>query len=155
VVIRGAHGQAIVGTESRVFVLKPGFMAGAAFGSEVTTWGYRNVLGVQVHKGMMSGAVVIQGPGQSGTKTSYWGQKGEDPAKAPNAIPVVAEWKTVQERVVVLRALIDAAHRAESQPARAGGASTADELRKLADLRAQGVLSDQEFELAKKQLLGG
>jgi hypothetical protein len=46
-------------------------MAGATFGSEMTPWDYRNLVGVQLHTGMMSGAVVLQAPGQWGTKTSY------------------------------------------------------------------------------------
>ena len=33
--------------------------------------------------------------------------------------------------------------------------STADELKKLADLRGQGVLSDDEFTDAKRKLLNG
>jgi len=35
----------------------------------------------------------------------------------------------------------------------AGTSSTADELAKLADLRAKGVINDQEFEQAKAKLL--
>ncbi len=49
---------------------------------------YRNLVGVQLHAGMMSGSVVLQAPGQSGSKTSYWKQGDDDPFKAPNAIPV-------------------------------------------------------------------
>ena len=33
VIIHGAHGQAMIGTDSRVFVCKPGFMARATFGT--------------------------------------------------------------------------------------------------------------------------
>jgi hypothetical protein len=156
VIIRGAHGQAMIGTNTRVFVCKPGFMAGASFGAEVTSWGYQNLLGVQAHKGIMSGSVVLQGPGQSGQKTSYWASGKDDPAKAPNAIPVAGDWKQVHEGVAVLRQLIDAAHQA---PADGGGAvassSTADELRKLADLRSEGILSDEEFQAAKARLIEG
>lgn len=36
----------------------------------------------------------------------------------------------------------------------AGSGSTADELAKLADLKNQGVISDQEFEAQKAKLLG-
>jgi hypothetical protein len=39
------------------------------------------------------------------------------------------------------------------ETAASGGASTADELSKLADLRAKGVLSDAEFEAQKARLL--
>jgi Short C-terminal domain len=153
VIIRGAHGQAIVGTASRVFVLKPGFMAGASFGSEVTSWSYRSLVGIQVHKGMVSGAVVIQAPGQSGVNTSYWGNAKDDPTKAPNAIPVVGDWDRVQAAVVRLRTLIDAAHTPEARPA-AVTASMADEFAKLAELKASGILSDEEFAAAKQRLLG-
>lgn len=71
-IITGPSAQAIVGTDRRVFVYKKGFMAGASFGAELTSWDYRNLVGVQLHTGMMSGAVVLQAPGQSGTRTNVW-----------------------------------------------------------------------------------
>ena len=154
VIIRGAHGQAMVGTKGRVFVCKPGFMAGASFGAEVTSWSYQNLLGVQAHKGMLSGAVVLQGPGQTGTKTSYWGQGKSDPKQAPNAIPIAGDWPKVQAGVARLRQLIDDAHR-PAPAVQAASSSTADEIRKLADLRSEGVLTDEEFEAAKSRLLTG
>jgi hypothetical protein len=70
-IIRGAHGQAMIGTDSRVFVIKPGFMAGAAFRVEATSWSYANLVGVQVHKGLMSGSVLLQAAGQTAKNTSY------------------------------------------------------------------------------------
>jgi hypothetical protein len=153
VVIRGAHGQAIVGTGTRVFVLKPGFMAGASFGAEVTSWSYRTLAGIQVHKGMMSGAVVIQAPGQTGVNTSYWGNSKDDPTKAPNAIPVAGDWDSVQDGVARLRALIDAAHAPEPNKANTNGASMAAELASLVELRTAGHLSEEEFSAAKQRLL--
>lgn len=154
VIVPGANGQAIVGCETRAFVCKPGFMAGATLGAEVTSWSYRNLLGVQVHKGMVSGSVVLQGPGQTGTKTSYWRQGDGDPYKAPNAIPVNGEWKRVQAAAAELRQLIDAAQHAA--PAAAPAASfVADEIRKLADLHAEGALSAEEFAALKSKVLSG
>jgi hypothetical protein len=41
-----------------------------------------------------------------------------------------------------------------AQPAVNQSAMVADELRKLADLRNEGILSDQEFEIQKAKLLG-
>jgi hypothetical protein len=157
VIIRGAHGQAMIGTDTRVFVCKPGFMAGASFGVETTSWSYQNLVGVQTHKGIMSGAVALQGPGQTGQKTSYWATGKDDPAKAPNAIPVAGGWTEVNKGVAILRQLIDQAHRAPA-PAAAGAdtaaSSTADELRKLAELRNEGILSEEEFQAQKERLLG-
>jgi len=153
VIIRGAQGQAIVATDTRAFVCKPGFMAGATFGAEVASWSYQNITGVQVHKGMLTGSVVIQAPGQSGKKTSYWGQKNDDPYKAPNAIPVASDWSDVKAGVARLRQLIDVVHTPASSPAGQAAPSTADELRKLAELRSDGILSEEEFQTAKAQLL--
>jgi hypothetical protein len=156
VIIRGARGQAMIGTDSRVFVCKPGFMAGASFGAEVTSWSYRNLLGVQRHKGLMTGAVLLQGPGQTGKKTSYWAnKKNDDPWKAPNAIPIAGDWSQVDAGVARLRQLIDQAHApsATERDVAPAPSSTADELRKLAELHSQGVLTDEEFQSAKTRVL--
>ena len=153
-IVHGAHGQAIVGTRSRLFVLKPGFMAGASFGAEVTSWNYAAIAGIQVHKGLMSGAVVVQGPGQKGVKTSYWSQDKDSPAKAPNAIPVAGDWDQVHASVARLRELLNAAHSPSTEVAPPSPISVADELSKLAELRASGALTDDEFAAAKHRLLG-
>jgi hypothetical protein len=48
----------------------------------------------------------------------------------------------------------DAAAKAYIQQAAGTAPSTADELQRLADLKAQGVISDAEFETAKAKALG-
>ena len=56
-----------------------------------------------------------------------------------------------------LRAAIEAAiaeHHGRGPAAQAPAASTADELAKLATLRDQGVISDDEFQRQKQRLLG-
>jgi hypothetical protein len=162
VVITGASKQAIVGTDRRVFVYKKGFMAGATFGSELTSFDYRNLGGVQLHRGMMSGAVVLQGPGLSGASTNYWKNSDSDPFKAPNAIPLVRPFEPAEAGVAELRRLIADAHSgAHDQPVQspppqpaAAPASVADELQKLAALRDAGHLSAEEFQRLKDRLLG-
>lgn len=156
VIIRGPSAQAIVGTDRRAFVYKKGFMAGASFGSEMTNWMYKNLVGVQLHTGMMSGAVVLQGPGQSGTSTSYWKGGNDDPYKAPNAIPVVRPYEVVEAGVARLRELIyldhQSAHAPVVQPV--PPASVADEIRKLAEMRRDGLITDEEFADFKSHLMG-
>jgi Domain of unknown function (DUF4429) len=68
VIISGPSNQTVIGTDRRVFIYKKGFMAGAAFGFEMTSWDYRNLNGVQLHTGMMSGAVVIQAQANPGRR---------------------------------------------------------------------------------------
>ena len=160
VVIAGPSNQAVIGTDRRVFACKKGFMAGATFGAEMTSWDYRNLVGVQLHTGMMSGAVVLQAPGQTGTKTSAWGQGDGDPYKAPNAIPLKRPYDDAKAGVAALRKLVEAAHRAHLPSAPPAvpdhvANSLVDELQKLADLHQAGVLSEDEFTMAKARLLAG
>jgi Short C-terminal domain len=156
-VIHGASNQAIIATDRRALVFKKGFMAGASFGSELSSWAYRNLVGVQIHTGMMSGAVVLQGPGQTGARTSYWKGDDSDPHKAPNAIPLTRPFDAAKKRVAELGRIIDDGHRTERVAGPATSTtpqeSVADELRKLADLRAEGVLSEAEFSALKAKLL--
>jgi hypothetical protein len=49
----------------------------------------------------------------------------------------------------------DAAARAYIQQAAGTSGSPADEIQRLADLKAQGVISDAEFEAGKAKVLGG
>jgi hypothetical protein len=153
VIITGPSNQAIIGTECRAFVYKKGFMAGASFGSELTSFDYKNLVGVQLHKGMSSGAVILQGPGMSGQSTNTWKNTDNSPYKSPNAIPIMTgkpKINVTEAGVVKLRQLIaDAQRPATTQPA----LSIADELRKSADLRVAGVLSDDEFAAMKSALL--
>ncbi len=157
VVITGPSSQAIIGTDRRAFIYKKGWMAGASFGSELTNWDYRNLVGVQIHTGMMSGAVILQAPGQTGAKTSMWGNKDDDPYKTPNAIPIVRPYEPAQAGVARLRELMTAAqHPTEPAPVASHDKPTvsiADELMKLAGLRDSGVLSEDEFKVLKQALI--
>ena len=149
VVIGGSSGQVMAGTDSRVFVLKPGFVAGASFGVETTSWSYRQVTGIQVHQGMKTGAVIIQAPGQSGVSASYWKESDSDPFKAPNAIPVGGDWTAIRRGVAVLQDLIDhaqgAVHPPLTSPAPNSTPSMAAEIKELAELHAAGALTEEEF----------
>jgi hypothetical protein len=157
VVIVGASGQVIVGTQTRAFVIKPGFLAGATFGAEITSWSYTHIAGVQVHKGMMTGSVVIQGPGQTGQAGGYWRQGDSDPHKAQNAIPIARGWDTVNAGVARLRHLIAEAHAPSLAPASSAGEGTiriADELAKLRRCATPACCRTTSSNSPKGRLLG-
>jgi len=158
VVILGPSNQAVIGTDRRAFIFKKGHIAGASFGAELTSWDYRNLVGVQLHTGMMTGAVILQGPGQSGTKTNTWGNKDDDPYKAPNAIPLNRPFDKAQAGVAALRQRIADAHNPshplpQSTPSIAPNL-IADELMKLSQLRDSGVLTEDEFAQQKEVVPG-
>lgn len=149
VVVLGVSNQATIGMESRVFV---------------TSFSYLHISGVQLHKGMISGAVVLQGSGlTSGTNTNYWKNGDDDPYKAPNAIPIVRGLPMIEERVARLRHLVHQAQTKQQSPTTrqqsaaesiATGGSIADEMRKLAELRREGLISEEEFKEMSASVLG-
>jgi hypothetical protein len=153
VIITGASNQAIIGTECRAFVYKKGFMAGASFGSELTSFDYKNLMGVQLHKGMVNGTVILQGAGMSGQSTNTWLDTDNSPYKSPNAIPIAGELNITEAGVAKLRQLIADAQRPVAVVVTQPAVSVADELKKLADLRVAGILSDDEFAVMKSALL--
>ena len=153
VIITGNSDQALIGTDRRAFIFKKGFMAGATFGSAFTSWDYLNLVGVQIHTGMVNGAVVLQVPGKPGIGTSK-SRTDDDPYQATNAIPLARPFNLAELGVVRLRQLITAAHNAATVARSTNSlGSLADELRKFVDLRDAGALTDSEFQQVKARLL--
>ncbi len=68
-------------------------------------------------------------------------------------IYLIARGGSMAERSIEAAREQDAAMQAYIKEAAAGSASSADELKKLAELRSSGVISDQEFEAQKAKLL--
>jgi len=66
---------------------------------------------------------------------------------------LIARGHKMSEHAMEAAAAQDAAARKYIQQTTAGSSSTADELAKLGDLKAQGVISDAEFESLKAKAL--
>lgn len=88
-------------------------------------------------------------PGGNENRSTF-GKRTVDAAKDENSVVV---GKSHVEEFDVLRAAIEAALAGQTAPQSTGGGSMADELKKLADLRTAGVLSDAEFDTQKAHLL--
>lgn len=166
----GASGQALIALADRVLIVKAGFMSGHAFGGQVIAFPYREITGIEIQTHMTTAVLQIQTASFSGTRPGgYWSNdKSTDPFKLPNCLPlsskkVVGAW---QGHLATLRQAIANGgfpnpavpqERAPSAPAAPSPPSTgglAAELQQLAELRASGALSDDEFAQAKSKLLG-
>lgn len=163
VAIRGTGSAAIVGTDRRAFIFKRGFTAGATFGHKLASFAYENIVGIEVHTGALTGAVVIHVPGAASVSTSYWQNSKSDPHKAYNAIPIARPYGPAQDGAAQLRAAISefaSGKRASSshatspeKPAIPGASDPLEALRKLGELRDAGILTAEEFEAKKADLL--
>jgi len=163
--LEGTHHQTLVALADRVVILKPGFAANATGGCRVTTIHYREMTGIQVNTGRLMGVLQVTSPSYPAVRADYWTaankatKAGVDSASvAPNCIPIAKRQVEMWEpRLQELRSLISRAHapRSDGSPTTAAQApSAADRLKQLAELRDAGIVTDEEFEAKKTQLLG-
>ena len=156
VILRGTYDSALIATDRRVFVFKKGMMAGAMGGKKFTSYDYRHLTGCSLETGIMSGTFSLQGPGISSEDLSYWSGGKGDPSKAPHALAMNSPHHDQAKRgTAELRHLIADHQATAAQPAAAAPTAIdpADQLRKLAELRDAGILTAEEFEAKKSELL--
>jgi hypothetical protein len=150
---QGDYDQTLVLTDRHVFVLKTGFMAGQSFGGKATSFDYGQIAAVEVRVSMMSGIFEIRAAGLSVTDISRYGSGKDSARQAPNAIPITKNRADIfQEAARRIRERTDAVRSAPSaivapQPDIPG------QLKQLAELRDAGVLTSEEFDSKKAELL--
>lgn len=155
--IVGNSDQAIVALGERLLVLKSGLMDSATFGSRVTSFRYRDIASITVNKKWLSGVISVEASGhKAGKPTGVRDQGKDDPYILPNCIvfvaPRIKEYEPYLER---LRAKIEEAKATQQRAAATPPAGAfIGELQRLAALRGAGQLSEDDFQQAKRQLLG-
>jgi hypothetical protein len=154
---RRARRAAIIATDRRLFVFKTGAAAGATFGSKFASFDYRNVSGVSLHTGAMTGSAVIDVAGAAPVGSSYWGKRNNDPWKAQNAIPIVRPYDRAKEQVAAIRLLITDWHDRVG-PSRGtlvenDAPDVVGQIKRLGELRETGLITLEEFEAKKTDLL--
>jgi len=155
VVIAGAFNQFVVGTNRRVVVIKKGLMAGATFGGKLASWEHRTITGVQLDTHIATGVLIIRAAGEEPVNASYWAEGKGSPSHAPNAITFSKRpSQAVQDGVAKLRQLIAQAHQPVAAPESAAIADPLEQLKQLGALRDSGILTTEEFESKKAELLG-
>lgn len=155
-IVRGTFKSAAICTDRRVFVSKQGFMGGALFGKKLTSYDYRNLTGVHLETGVISGVFALEGPGITSQDLSYWSQGKGDPGKAPHALALVREdFDQAKAGVALLRQLIADAQQPAYAPVPSAPTppDVPDQIRKLGELRDAGLLTTAEFESKKAELL--
>lgn len=166
--LKGTFKEGLICTDSRVIILKGGYMTGQIFGTTAFQVPYTNVAGAQVTFHLISGYFEVSTGGMPNTSKSYWSQdKATAAAKAPNCVslvsgPIADKFRQAcgyilhrSAEVRVAAAPVVAPPRPTAVP-REAPATANDQvlqsLERLAQLKANGVLTEEEF-LAKKQEL--
>lgn len=153
----GMKGQTLVVTDRKVLIIKTGWMAGSTLGAKVTAFDYRTITSVEVRTGPVMGAFSISSGGVAQRDRTYWGMNPDDAYKSPDAIPIAkVQAPDFQKAAALIRELAassSAGTLGSQRPAPRPQADPIDQLKRLAELRDAGVLSDEEFEIKKAELL--
>ena len=151
-VTQPGESSALVATNRRILVCKWGATSGAFFGSQVNSWDFAHVTGIEYRKGMTTKAIVVQTAGAQ--VVTKFGRMDKGPTsvwEAPNALFV--NGNDGEATVAALRQMVADHHRPP------GGSPTmaddpADQIRKFAALRDDGIISEDEFQAKKRSILG-
>lgn len=159
--LRGAFKEGLICTDARAIVLKGGFMTGQLVGTGSFQVPYGNVAGVEVKFHLLTGYFELSAGGMQSAPKNYWSrQKGTDPAKAPNCISL--NTRDQAERFRQACAFITErcqAARSPSEPSesrlseRGSEETILSSIERLGELRSKGLLSEEEFQKKKRELL--
>lgn len=131
----GKHQGIAVATNKRVLFVDKGVLGS----SEVSEMPYRNIEAITYSTGLMMAGVQITGRGIASFR-----------------IEDIPDKDSIRPFVDCVRGHLEAAHapQAVAAPQPAPPLSAADEIEKLASLLERGILTQEEFDAKKKQLLG-
>jgi hypothetical protein len=145
--------ECLVLTDQRAVIIKVGWRAGQTLGGKVTSFNYRNITSVEVRTSIVTGTFEISAGGMQGPERSYWTATGPNGAwHAPNTIPISKNQQAAFQRVATFireRAHVSAQPVAQTAPP----PNKYEQLKTLAELKEQGILTDEEFQSEKAKLL--
>lgn len=157
--IVGQGNQSIIALEKRLLIIKPGFLAGATFGAKVSSFFYKDITGIEVNMGFVTGVIEISTPSYEATKErSWWGTKNNDDTrdiwKLSNCIPILkTDFPVFQPYLDKLRELIEQAKNPQEIKTSTQD-DIATQLEKIVNLYKSGILTEEEYQKAKKKILG-
>lgn len=129
-------------------------MTGHLFGDNTFKMPYRNITNVEVSFGFGGGYFEVSAGGIQNTDKIFWStDKKSDPAKQPNTISLTASHKAIFiEASNLILEKISEINTPSSTLLQEE--SVADEIRKFKELLDDGIITQEEFDAKKKELLG-
>lgn len=145
--------QALVLTDRRAFIIKVGWRSGQTLGGKVSSFEYRNINSVEVRASMVTGVFEIASGGVQGREAGYYGKNKASAWKLPNTLPIAK--KQMKDFQLGAQAIRERSSNAQpsAAPSALAQPDVLDQIRKLGELHAVGVLSEGEFAAKKQELL--
>jgi Short C-terminal domain len=134
------------------------FMASATGGGRTGHFAFVDIVSVEYNSGWVSGVLEIHTAAHNAAQSGgYWRMsKSKDDSRSPWELPNVlplnkGEYEKARPYIERMREMIAAAKR----PSSATSVDIASQIERLAQLKASGALSEDEFESAKRRLIAG
>lgn len=153
--LKGTFKEYLFCTDKSVYIIKKGFMTGHTFGSGIFSMPYSNISNVEIDMKLLGGYFEISGGGIQNTDKNYWSSdKKNDPSKQPNTISLgnrsFLEAFNYAKNLIMQK--VNEVHNVNTFNSLQ--ISAADEILKYKNLLDTGVITQEEFEFKKKELLG-
>lgn len=149
--IKGVMGEALIITFKRIYILKWGFMTGNTFGGRCLTFDFKTITGIEMKKSLLTGSFEIISPATQNTQKSYWSGRGRDTISSDNIVSISRnKFDKFQMAANLGRELM-------SQSQNQSNLNQTDDiskLEKLAELKAKGIITEEEFHAKKRLILG-
>lgn len=153
--IKGRMGEWLICTDKQLYIIKKGMCTGNTFGTGNFQMPYRNITNVSIVSHLGMGYFEVSAGGIQQQKKSYWyGGKENNPQMAPNCVAISNRQDIVKFKAAC--SYINAKAAEDLNVVNTYGElnrSPADEIKKYADLAAQGIISEEEFQKKKNYLL--
>lgn len=146
----GIPGFALVATDKRVMIITAGFSSGAMMGQKCKSYEYSDISSIECSCGMTQGRVQLTVAGslevrQPGLGNAY---------QAENIVHFSSSEKDIfQQATNLIRQEISKAKRGNIFVQQSQADDIPTQIKKLAELKDLGILSNDEFEAKKKDLL--
>lgn len=145
--MKGSFGEALVITDKKFYVLKWGFMTGNTISASCIAFDHHNISGLNIRKGLLTGTFEILTPATQNVKKSYWGSGDKSALHSENIVTFQNNKFTLFQKALQIGKEMTSSKDKNIQH------QDFDKLEKLADLQKKGIISKEEFEQKKKELL--
>lgn len=153
---QGRGGALLVATDQRAIIIKTGLTSGQWFGKKNSAWSYQQIVSVDLQTTFGSGWVEIVTAGMQARRGGTF-SKSADAYQADNMVAFMGSDKSWRPLVNLLRQRMQLTQTGGGQPTQSAPSvppSIPEQIAQLAQLRDQGILTPQEFDSKKAELLG-
>lgn len=148
--LQGNFGQGLAVTDKRLYIIKWGAFAGSIFGGRCITFDYGRITGVKINTGMTTGTLEILTAANQDQPKSYWGQGQDNANQADDAITFgSSQFNDFREVAKICHDMIE-----DAKQGKLSTHSGFNDLEQLASLKEKGIITQEEFDAKKKQILG-